>query len=120
MMVLTRRSGEEIVIEGPAKITVLSFGPGRVRLGITAKPGVRVDRGEIARLRAREAAKDPEGDGCGPLTEDDRDSLERIREEQRLADDGNPNTGDGDADDDGPLHAGRGPDHHEGEHPARE
>lgn len=47
MLVLTRRPGESVIIAGDIKITVVSVGPGRVKLGIEAPPHVRVDRQEI-------------------------------------------------------------------------
>jgi carbon storage regulator len=47
MLVLTRRPSESIVIANNIKITVVSVGPGRVKLGIEAPPEVRVDRLEV-------------------------------------------------------------------------
>jgi|GEM_PF-620070 len=47
MLVLTRRPSESIIIANNIKITVVSVGPGRVKLGIEAPPDVRVDRKEI-------------------------------------------------------------------------
>ena len=47
MLVLTRRPTESIIIANNIKITVVSVGPGRVKLGIEAPPHVRVDRQEI-------------------------------------------------------------------------
>ena len=47
MLVLTRRPNESIIIADNIKITVVSVGPGRVKLGIEAPPNVRVDRQEI-------------------------------------------------------------------------
>ena len=47
MLVLTRRQNESIIIANNIKITVVSVGPGRVKLGIEAPPDVRVDRKEI-------------------------------------------------------------------------
>jgi carbon storage regulator CsrA len=47
MLVLTRRAGEQIVIGNGIRVTVVSVGPGRVKLGIEAPPDVRVDRQEI-------------------------------------------------------------------------
>ena len=47
MLVLTRRPSESIIIADNIKITVVSVGPGRVKLGIEAPPHVRVDRQEI-------------------------------------------------------------------------
>ena len=47
MLVLTRRPSESIIIANNIKITVVSVGPGRVKLGIEAPANVRVDRQEI-------------------------------------------------------------------------
>lgn len=47
MLVLTRRPDESIIIGGNIKITVVSVGPGRVKLGIEAPSDVRIDRQEI-------------------------------------------------------------------------
>jgi carbon storage regulator len=54
MLVLTRRLGEEIVIGGGIRVTVLSTKNGRVRIGVTAPPSVSVDRSEVAERRRRE------------------------------------------------------------------
>src|SRR2546421_10707244 len=47
MLVLTRRPGEQIVIGNGIRVTVVSVGPGRVKIGIEAPPSVRIDRSEI-------------------------------------------------------------------------
>lgn len=47
ILVLTRRPDESVIIAGDIKITVVSIGPDRVRLGVEAPPHVRVDRQEI-------------------------------------------------------------------------
>lgn len=47
MLVLTRRPDESIVIGNNIKITIVSVGPGRVKLGIEAPSNVRIDRQEI-------------------------------------------------------------------------
>lgn len=47
MLVLTRRPSESIIIAGNIKITIVSVGPGRVKLGIEAPSDVRIDRQEI-------------------------------------------------------------------------
>jgi carbon storage regulator len=47
MLVLTRRPDESIIIAGNIKITVVSVGPGRVKLGIEAPSDVRIDRQEV-------------------------------------------------------------------------
>ncbi len=56
MLVLTRRPGESIVIGDGIKLTVVSIGPGRVKIGVEAPPSVRVDRAEIhARIQHEQA-----------------------------------------------------------------
>ena len=52
MLVLTRRIGEEIVVNGNIRIKVLEGKGDRVRLGITAPKSVRVDRQEVHERRA--------------------------------------------------------------------
>ena len=57
MLVLTRRPGESIVIGNGIKLTVVTVGPGRVKIGIEAPPNVRIDREEIhARIQQEQAA----------------------------------------------------------------
>lgn len=51
MLVLSRRPGEKIIINGDIEITVVSVKGERVRIGITAPPTVPVDREEIHRRR---------------------------------------------------------------------
>lgn len=48
MLVLTRKVGESIVIEGGITIRVLDGGGQRIRLGIEAPASVRILRGELA------------------------------------------------------------------------
>ena len=47
MLVLTRRVGEQIVIAGDIRVTVVAVQGDKVRLGITAPASVRVDREEV-------------------------------------------------------------------------
>ena len=47
MLVLSRKLGEEIVIDGQIKVTVLKVQGGRVRIGIDAPESVRVLRKEL-------------------------------------------------------------------------
>jgi carbon storage regulator len=47
MLVLSRRPGEEIVIDGYIRVTVVEVKGNRVRLGITAPAGVAVNRKEV-------------------------------------------------------------------------
>ena len=58
MLVLTRRVGEEIVIDGGIRITVNAVQGEKVRIGVTAPPDVRVDRAEV-HLRRSEFADRP-------------------------------------------------------------
>jgi carbon storage regulator len=59
MLVLTRRIGEEIVIDNRIRVTVVSIDGGKVRLGINAPPEIRVDRQEVHERR-REFAVEPD------------------------------------------------------------
>ena len=54
MLVLTRRPGEQIVIGDGIRLTVVSVGPGRVKIGIEAPPHVRINRQEIHEKIQRE------------------------------------------------------------------
>ena len=47
MLVLSRRPGEEIIINGNIKVTVVSVKGDRVRIGIAAPDDVPVDRAEV-------------------------------------------------------------------------
>lgn len=54
MLVLRRKKGEQIVIEGGITITVVDVQGDRVKLGIVAPPDVRVDREEVHERRSTE------------------------------------------------------------------
>ncbi|OWK42152.1 carbon storage regulator [Fimbriiglobus ruber] len=56
MLVLTRKIGEEIVVEGGIRITVTAIGNDRVKIGISAPPHVKVDRAEVAARIAAESS----------------------------------------------------------------
>lgn len=56
MLVLTRRPGEQIVIGNGIRVTVVSVGPGRVKIGIEAPENVRIDRQEVHDKIVREQA----------------------------------------------------------------
>ena len=47
MLVLTRRIGEEVIIAGDIRVTVVAVTGDRVRLGVAAPESVRVDRREV-------------------------------------------------------------------------
>ena len=51
MLVLTRRPGEQIIIDGVIRLTVVSEKGGRIRLGIEAPPSIVVGRQEILERR---------------------------------------------------------------------
>jgi carbon storage regulator len=57
MLVLTRRPGEQIVIGTDIRLTVVSVGPGRVKIGIEAPSTVRIDRQEVHEKIQREHAE---------------------------------------------------------------
>lgn len=52
MLVLSRRVGEEIVINGQIRIVVVDVQGNRIRLGICAPPSVSVDRKEVHERRS--------------------------------------------------------------------
>jgi carbon storage regulator len=57
MLVLSRKSGQSIVVGGDITVTVVAIGRGRVQLGVTAPFGVTVHREEIQRrIQAQELA----------------------------------------------------------------
>jgi len=63
MLVLTRKTGESIEMDGPGKITVLEIDRGAVKIGMEASPEVRILRSE---LRQQEAARGRSQDAIPP------------------------------------------------------
>ena len=60
MLVLTRRPGEQIVLDdGRIVMTFLGIEGNKLRIGIDAPPDVRVDRKEVHDRRVAEADKEP-------------------------------------------------------------
>lgn len=59
MLVLTRKTNEEIIIGDDIRITVVEIAPGRVKIGISAPKSVRVDRAEVHEKKKQEEAKTP-------------------------------------------------------------
>lgn len=47
MLVLSRKVGEKIIIDGSIQVEIVAVAGNRVRIGIKAPPEVRVDREEI-------------------------------------------------------------------------
>jgi carbon storage regulator len=60
MLVLSRKVGDEIIIDGHIRITISALKGDRVRVGITAPPEVQVDRAEVHRKRHQWAEADAE------------------------------------------------------------
>lgn len=58
MLILRRRIGERIVIDGRIEVTVLHIRGGKVRLGFNAPPSVRVLREEILRPATNDTPAD--------------------------------------------------------------
>lgn len=54
MLVLSRRVGEQIIIDGDICVTIVEVKGERVRVGITAPKSVRVDRHEVYLRREEE------------------------------------------------------------------
>lgn len=54
MLVLSRKIGESLIIDGGITVTILSSVGGKIRLGIVAPPSIRVDREEIHERRVAE------------------------------------------------------------------
>ena len=59
MLVLTRKTNEEIVIGDNIRITIVEVAPGRVKIGVDAPKSVRVDRAEVHEKKQQEAAASP-------------------------------------------------------------
>ena len=54
MLILGRREGDSILIEGGIRIVIVSCDRGGVRIGIEAPPELKILRGEIAQQVANE------------------------------------------------------------------
>jgi carbon storage regulator len=65
MLVLTRKVGERIVIDGSIVVEVLEIQGNRVRIGIQAPSGVTILRQEL--ITARDKAPAPKGNTPGEL-----------------------------------------------------
>jgi carbon storage regulator len=63
MLVLTRKPGEKVVIEGGITVTVVEVKGNRVRIGIDAPNDVHILRGELACWQDFAPAKTPTDDG---------------------------------------------------------
>ena len=79
MLVLTRRPGEEIVIDGDIRLTVLEARGSVVRLGIIAPESVRVLRQEILDRQAELATVSVSSTGVANSPSDSRIMSRLIR-----------------------------------------
>jgi carbon storage regulator len=71
MLVLSRRLGEEVVVNGTIRVTILAVHGDRVRIGIAAPPSVPVDRQEVRHRRAERAGQQPPSDLTRPAGQDE-------------------------------------------------
>jgi len=67
MLILGRREGESILIEGGIRIVVVACERGGVRIGIEAPPDVKILRGEIADKVALENQRATAAASSSPL-----------------------------------------------------
>ncbi len=51
MLVLSRKVGERVIIDGCITVTVVAVDGNKVRIGIDAPPEIRIDREEVHRQR---------------------------------------------------------------------
>lgn len=62
MLILTRRTGEALMIGDDTKVAVLGIKGNQVRLGISAPPNVGVHREEIyERIKREQSGEEPNG-----------------------------------------------------------
>jgi carbon storage regulator len=62
MLILTRRTGETVMIGNDVTLTVLGVKGNQVRIGINAPKDIAVHREEIyERIRREESGEDPDG-----------------------------------------------------------
>jgi carbon storage regulator len=69
MLVLTRKTGQSIVIDGGIEITVLEVRGEQVRLGIAAPREIKVNRKELLAQIEASAAAEAEESPLPPLDE---------------------------------------------------
>jgi carbon storage regulator len=58
VLILSRKTGEQTLIDGEIRITIVAIKGDRVKIGVTAPPEVRVDRVEVHQKRQEWAESD--------------------------------------------------------------
>ncbi|MBO1924454.1 carbon storage regulator CsrA [Thiomicrorhabdus sp. 6S3-12] len=76
MLVLTRREGEALVIDGNIKVTVLSVKGSQVRVGIEAPQNIPIHREELLESNAKVNAESAHADKKQDADEDDVQSAD--------------------------------------------
>lgn len=61
MLALSRRVGEQIIVNGPCVITLVEMKRGSVRIGIEAEPSVSIARAELLDCDGKPRAKITKG-----------------------------------------------------------
>lgn len=87
MLILTRRAGEAILIEGGVRVVVLGIDGGGVRLGIEAPTSVGIVREEVAQRIAEENIR-------AGATEKARDWLQSLGSGSEAKEESVPDQGD--------------------------
>lgn len=59
MLVLKRKDGESVVVDGPARIKVIEVGCNWVKIGIEAPNGTRIIREELIEVETEQEAPCP-------------------------------------------------------------
>jgi len=67
MLVLSRKVGEKIIIDGGIELTITKIDGNKVRVGITAPPDVRIDRAELRSQQQEFALDAPAGNLVGAV-----------------------------------------------------
>ncbi|MCA9173848.1 MAG: carbon storage regulator [Planctomycetales bacterium] len=58
MLVLSRKAGEGVIIDGPARLTIIEQRGNRIVIGIDANRDVRILRDELQRIDDKDACGD--------------------------------------------------------------
>jgi carbon storage regulator len=72
MLCLTRKNGERIMVGDGIVITVIESMNGRVRIGVEAPQGVRIDREEVFKAKKEQASANGQQGGYSNPTSDSR------------------------------------------------